>query len=282
LTGLSAQKIATGVGRTEGPSIRADGEIVVVSMNRGCLLKIKDGETSVLADVGHKPNGTAEWSDGSIYVAQSGGKRFGPDAGTGGVQVVTRDGVVSWLTRDPISPNDLCFGPDGFLYVTDPLWPRMDDGRLFRCNIETGESELHSVPWFPNGIAFGLDDALYVARYREQQIMRYSIDGGKFSAEEMFVQMAFGHPDGLVFDVDGNLIVCANSQIDGRAGEIHTYDPRGVLVDVFLPGQNRNYTNAALDAGRRLVITDTDGDAVLGVEEWPRPGLPLYPFRALN
>ena len=86
------------------------------------------------------------------------------------VKRVKRDGSVSWLTQDPIAPNDLCFGPDGWLYVTDPTrdFDPRTDGRLFRVNIETGECQLIcTVDYYPNGIGFGPDDALYVANCRD-------------------------------------------------------------------------------------------------------------------
>jgi gluconolactonase len=295
VTGLVARRIASEVGRCEGPVIRLDGEIVVTSMSHGKLYKIVDGKTQVLADVGHSPNGATEGSDGIIYVAQAGGKRWGPGAGIGGIQAVARDGSWRWVTQDPIAPNDLCFGPDGWLYCTDPTKSPLyftdptkrrdalrDDGRIFRCDVETGEARLlGSVPWYPNGIGFGPDNALYVANYSAQDpsIVRFSVEGDRLSKGELYVKMAIGHrPDGFLFDVGGNIVIGANS--DGEPpGEIQTYDRNGRLIDTFVPGSEKKYTNVALGSDRVLIVTDTDGQAVLGVDGWPYAGLPLYPFR---
>lgn len=287
---LVVRTIATGVGHCEGPVIRADGEVVVVSMDQGRLYKIAGGRTAVLAEPGFFPNGATEGADGTIYVTQGGGrmvdgKMRSASDGTGGIQTVSRDGKVGWLTQDPIAPNDLCFGPDGWLYVTDPTRnrPGRDDGRLFRCNVETGEAQLIcSVPWFPNGIGFGLDDALYVARVGESQIMRFELEGEKLGKGEVYCRMVPSHrPDGFAFDVEGNLIVGCNANAGDNqdTGQVQTFDRNGKLVDTFVPGSNKLYTNVALDANRRLVITDTHGGAVLEVEGWPHPGLPLHPFR---
>lgn len=289
---LTARSIATNVGRTEGPMIRPDGEIVFTSMDQGKLYRIKDGQLSVLSEVGHQPNGATEWSDGTVYVAQAGGKHWGPNAGKGGIQAVARDGSWRWVTEDPIAPNDLCFGPDGYLYFTDPtrFRPARDDGRLWRCDVKTGEAELLcSLPWFPNGLAFGLeDDALYVARSIEfpgalqSAIVRFPLHNGKLGKEELFVPMAPTHrPDGFLFDVDGNLVIGCNSNTknDQTTGQIQCFDRNGKQMETFIPGKSKMYTNVALAGDRVLIITDTDGGAVLAVDNWPKAGLPLHPFR---
>lgn len=283
--------IGEGLGFTEGPVFLQSGEIVVVSIDQGRLYRLTETGPRVFAEPGGGPNGAAEGPDGSVYVAQNGGKwnaavrkaavrKAAPDL-TGGVQVVSPDGAVRWLTRDPIAPNDLCFGPDGFLYVTDPTRrPSRDDGRLWRCHPETAEAELLvSVHWYPNGIGFGLeDDALYVASTQEQQIKRFPLVAGRLGAPEVAIQMTTGHPDGFAFDADGNLIVCAVSWSDAP-GEIQTWSPGGKLLDVLRPGPGRRYTNAALSAGRVLAVTDSEGGRVLALDPWPRAGLMLHPFR---
>jgi gluconolactonase len=287
---LAAREIATGVGRSEGPVIRADGEIVFVSMSHGKLYKIKDGKTSALSDVGHQPNGATEAADGTIYVAQAGGKHWGPDAGKGGIQAVARDGTWRWVTQDPIAPNDLCFGPDGWLYFTDPKRnnPARDDGRLWRCNVETGEADLmRSVLWSPNGIGFSFeDDAIYVAVAIEHPgelqsaIVRFPLQNGKLGKEEPFIHIAPSHrPDGFLFDTEGNCVVGANANTQDGKGQIQTYDRNGKLIDVFEPGPGRMYTNVAVAADKRLIITDTQFEKVLAVDNWPHAGMPLHPFR---
>jgi gluconolactonase len=283
---LTARSIARNVGATEGPVIRADGEIVFVSVDQARLYRVQSGETSVLAELPGGPNGATEGRDGTIYVAQCGG-RWGrnkkPDwSFISGVQAVGRDGNVRWLSTDPIAPNDICFGPDGCLYVTDPTRYRdaRDDGRLFRVHVETGETEiLCSLEWYPNGIGFGPDDALYVAKSGpDYGIVRFSLANGRLERPEEFIRMGTYKPDGVLFDAEGNFTTAAISTGEGP-GQIQTYDSSGRSIDSFVPRSHKEFTNVALGSDRRLIITSPEDGSVLAVDGWPYAGLPLHPFR---
>lgn len=280
----SPTTVATGVGFAEGPLYTPSGEVYFTSITHGRLYRIVDGGAEVAADLGGGANGAALGADGSIYVAQNGGRwaRNGPRWGVdsvGGVQVVRPDGTIEWVNRDPIAPNDLCFGPDGLLYVTDPTRaPGVADGRIWRIDTDRKEAELlRSVSWFPNGIGFGVDDRLYVASTHDSRILAFRLDDGVLSDEETVVRMDTGHPDGFTFDVEGNLIVCA-IDLDGRPGTIQTWSVEGKKLDQYTPGEDSKYTNVALDGNGRMVIADSDGGRLLEVN-WPTRGLELYPFR---
>ena len=147
--------LAGGLGFLERPVFAQAGEIVVTSMDYGHLYALGDDGVRILVVIGGGPNGAAEGPDDTLYVAQSGGRnRHRRPVLTGGIQAVRADGRIDWITQDPYSPNDLCFGPDGYLYVTDPTRPRpsRDDGRLWRVDVETFEAELLvSTRWYPNG-----------------------------------------------------------------------------------------------------------------------------------
>lgn len=276
--------LCEGLGFIEGPIWRSDGTMFVTSMTNGVMYSVSEDGVRVAAMTGGGPNGAAEGAGDVVFVAQSGAAQVGlksPEM-TGGVQVVrSASAEVAWVTRDPVVPNDLCLGPDGCLYVTDPTWrPERDDGRIWRVDVQSGEAELlGSVPWYPNGIGFGHDDALYVASTGEQRILRVELNGSRLGAAETVVQMDRGMPDGFAFDVDGHIIVAAITARDDEPGSIQVWDlAGGKEVEVIQPVTDRFVTNVAL-SGNKLAVCASSTGRVLLFEDWPSAGLPLYPFR---
>ena len=273
--------IAENLGVLEGPVTCQDGSIVVTSIDRGHVYRIVGGEVQTLAVTGGGPNGATEGTDGRIFIAQNGGA---PPAANeirspAGVQVIDREGKVHLFGKGMRSPNDLCFGPDGFLYVTDPTRkPERDEGRIWRCNVETLECELLlSCDWYPNGIGFATqDDWIYVADSRHRRIVRLPLSDFRAQSLETVVQIEHGIPDGFAFDVQGDLIVaCPNPA--GPSGDVQVYR-NGKLVETLRPGNSKIYTNLALSPDAKIYICDADLGNVLE-HDWAHAGLALHPFR---
>jgi len=274
---------AARVGRCEGPLIRQSGGLVVCSISHGCLYELAGSGPRQLADTAGGPSGLAEVLDGTLYVAQQGhyGHARQEPRIWGGVQQVSAEGQVSWLTQDPYCPNDLCVGPDGYIYLTDPSRRPWNDGRLWRIDPATGEAELlQSVDYYPNGIGFALDDdALFIASTSGREILRYPLTpDGRLGTPDVFATAPHGLPDGFAFDVDGNLIVCAVC-LDEQPGELQIFDRDGTLLDRLHPGPGSLYTNLAIGPDGAAYVTDTQGEQVLVISDWASPGLALHPFR---
>jgi gluconolactonase len=222
---------ATDLKAPEGPVLLPDRSWLVVEMgaNPGCVTHISsDGQKKrVIAETG-RPNGLAIDKEGLIWVAES---------ETPSLLRLTMDADVEvFLTDcdgDPfLFPNDLAFGPDGALYMTDSgilyedilfdgklrpdfmeLYP---DGRVYRIDLRNKRvTKLDSGIRFTNGIAFGPDDNLYVNETLTGTVYRYRVKNGELvGGREDFGNsilsretLKAGGPDGMKFGADGNLYV---------------------------------------------------------------------------
>jgi gluconolactonase len=272
--------IASGLGVLEGPVTCQDGSVVVTSIDQGRLYRIRDGKSEVLAETRGGPNGATEGADGRIYVSQNGGAAPAKSdvLAPAGVQVISPNGSIEHFGLGMVAPNDLCFGPDGFLYVTDPSRiPNRDDGRIWRCNPKTLECQmLLHCDWYPNGIGFDKEtDFVYVADSRHCRIVRIPLDDFSEGAVETVITIDHGIPDGFAFDVDANLLVaCPNFK---TSGDVQVYRD-GMLKEVIRLGTSNLYLNLAISEKRDLYICDGSRGEVLRLD-WEYPGLPLYPFR---
>lgn len=281
---MEPRVIATGVGFCEGPVWTADGRLVVTSIDHSCLYLIEGGKATILARTGGGPNGLTEGADGTLYVTQNGGVYGAGErvAATleAGIQAVS-DGRVSYLARGLDAPNDLCFGPDDRLYFTDPRGPATPQntlpGRVYVMRLGSPAELLLEGPAFTNGIAFGPEpEFLYVAETFRGRVLRYRLQDGRAAEPEVFCTTEPGFPDGLCFDVNGQLFVAAT-----LARQVQVFNPSGRRVARLPCGERSLPTNCCFGGkqGTALYVTDSLGQRVLAFEMGVR-GLPLYPRRA--
>lgn len=291
--------LAPGVGFTEGPVFTQSGEVIFVSPDRGMLHSVSAAGVEIFAVVGGAPVGATEGPEGAIYFTQSPKRRS--SCMTGGIQRVRDDSFIEWVTMDPVSPNDLCFGPDGRLWVTDPSAHRPDgrhDSRIWRVDVETEQADLMlTVDYYANGIAFGLeDDAVYIADTHNRLIVRHPIKAGLLGEPETVAETRDGVPDGFAFDSQGNIMVAVISTKPADQdphGTLQVFSPSGDLVEILEPRRGRMINNVAIGPDGRVVAANphdrsfrTPGRAPLANEkgavlqtQWDYPGLPLHPFR---
>ena len=280
---MEPRVVGSELGFTEGPVWTSDGRLLVTSISRGCIYEIGAGGARVAAQTGGGPNGLTEGEGGVLYVAQNGGiygtGERSPVPAVPGIQRVV-GGEVTYIAEGLDAPNDLCFGPDGRLYFTDPRGPATGEntkpGRLYAMEIGGTPQLLAEGPAFINGLAFGPDPSeLYVAETFRQRVLLYRLQGGAVSEPQEFCRTEAGLPDGLCFDEQGRLYVAAT-----LAYEVQVFDGDGRRVGSFPCGEGSLPTNCCFGGpqGRTLFVTDSAGKRVLAFD-LDVTGLPLYPFR---
>jgi gluconolactonase len=282
--------VASGLGFLEGPVYLGGGVVASADINGQCVWRYEDGKASVIARTGGGANGATLGPGGEIWVANNGGISLGwrgywfpPDPIDGRIQRITAEGEVIDVSGDlpgaaPHRPNDLCFGPDGMLYFTDPRnWEditHLEVGRIWRLDPSTGSAEvLSEVPMFCNGIAFGPEpNALYVAQTMGMKVIRFDWSPTGLGEPRDWVALPVGFPDGFCFSADGDCYVC------GATGNVlQVFDADGGLKRTIEFPEHADPTNCCLGDGVLYVTCSGSGELVgfdVGAES-----LPLYPFR---
>lgn len=285
------------LGDPEGPVLLPDGRWAVVEMSpdTGYVTIISsDGRSKqILAKTG-RPNGLTVDAKGMLWIANSVPPSLIRLDLSGDSEV-----IASGSESLPfLWPNDLCFGPDGLIYMTDSgvnhgEWQKVEpdkrleaelDGRVFRIDPQGGSVELIDRGFrFTNGIAFGPDNRLYVNESLSGNIYFYDWKDGRLVADRQLFgnvqdsepEGVLGHPDGMAFGANGYLYVTVYSR-----GEVVVFDAGGTVVkriETRWPrmtnlafgqeGENRIYVTTATEerAGQLSIYeVDTDGYPLFG------------------
>jgi gluconolactonase len=244
----ASRVLAADLSDPEAPVLLPDGRWAIVEMSpdTGCVTIIdpKDRSKQVLAKTG-RPNGLAIDAEGDLWIANSVPPSLMRLDFAGNLEVVTRGSE----SLPFLWPNDLCFGPDGAIYMTDSgvdhgPWQkvapqdRLDaklDGRVLRIDPKTGSVQLIDRGLrFANGIAFGPDKRLYANESLTSKVYVYDWkDGGVVPERRPFGDVRdaepddgiISHPDGMAFGADGCLYVSIYSR-----GDIVALDAGGAVV----------------------------------------------------
>ena len=286
---------ATGFVAPEGPVALPDGTWLIVEggAERGCVTHISaDGQTKRIIKKTGRPNGLAVDSNGVIWVAES---------KTPSLVRLTMDGKAEVVATDCdgeafLFPNDLCFGPDGALYLTDSgvfidnfapnnqIRPDyMDvayDGRVYRIDVGSGKvKKLDSGIKFTNGIAFGPDRLLYTNETLTGNIYRYDRIEGEIGGPRVLfgnvirpdAPKGWKGPDGMAFSGEGRLFVAVFGQKD-----VTVLGAKGEVVE-RIPTAGKLPTNVAfaLPGRKRIHVTEYEFGQVEAFDV-TADGLPLW------
>jgi gluconolactonase len=286
---------AKNIGAPEGPISLTDGSMYVTEMSNTTLNVTKlsaTGARKVIKTTGGRPNGLAVDGEGLIWIAEAGQRAL--------VCIDPEGRELKRLEGDQkhgrfYFPNDLAFGPDGHLYMTDSGMALTDfldgqnfvqdfmnlkwDGRVYQIDprhmkiIRMIDSNIR----FTNGIAFGIDNTLYANASFTGEIYRYDVFGPKKPKRELFgnvlqrdKQTGFKGPDGMKFGVDGRLYCTVYGQknvtVLGKTGKV----AERLALDGPCP------TNLAFSRdGKKILVTEVSKGQV-EVLNAPCAGLELY------
>lgn len=290
-----ARVFADGIGAPEGPICLPGGEMYVTEMSGEtlCVTRLDArGGRHLVTRTGGRPNGLAIDGDSLIWIAE---------AGQQALLCVTPEGrEILRLEADEagerfLFPNDLAFGPDGHLYMTDSGMAVTDfldgqnfvegyldldwDGRVYEIDPKAGRVVriIDRGIRFTNGICFDAEGRLYANASFTGEIYRYDLSSDGAPKREVFGNVKQPHegtdfqgPDGMKFGTDGRLYCTVYGQrnvtvldADGRVAERLT-----------LQGVAPTNCAFALEGGRLLVTEVSIGR----VEELSVPcgGLPLH------
>jgi gluconolactonase len=172
------------------------------------------------------------------------------------------DGVVETLVGGAangpfVAPNDVAFGPDGRLYLTDsgdldflaPVAP----GRIFALDGVGVEEVVTLAPCYVNGIAFDEDGAMLWTETSTRRVCRRQ-DG---VTQALATLAEPDLPDGLALAEDGRVFVAA---VTSRAVVALSSD--GAVVDRIDVGAEP--TNCAFDGSVLVVTASTDSSGSPG------------------
>ena len=291
---MAKRLFATEVGAPEGPVCLADGAMYVTEMSGAklCITAIdKAGHKQVIHKTNGRPNGLTTDGHGRLWIAEAGLRALicMDDKGN---EIRRLEGSVEFPFY---FPNDLCFGPNGLLYMTDSGMRVEDflngqefydgyrqfdwDGRVYEID-PVALKILRVIDrkiLFTNGIAFGPDNMLYANASFTGEVYRYDVLGQKEPKREVFGNVLqpfegddFRGPDGMAFGTDGRLYCTVYGQQN-----VTVLDSKGNVAE-RLPLDGPNPTNCAFTLiGHKLRVTEV-GKGQVEELDVPCDGLPLH------
>ena len=284
-------------GTSEGPAW--DGEFLLfthIPDSKIYKFDPKTSTTQVFRENTNCANGLMFDEDGKLYACEGGGRR-----------VVRYDGDSTTVLADSYQgskfnvPNDLAIDPEGRVWFTDPFYEgaggawsedrsnkELDHDSVYRIDLKDGKStaviRVTEDTTRPNGLLFSLDfKTLYVAQSgrledEKRQLRAYPVNSdGSLGPHEVIHD--FGEHrgiDGMVLDVEGNIIATAGYKAGGPGPMIYVFSASGEVLETH-PTPFDRPTNCSFGGEdlSTLYVTTIDGFLLRAFTE--RQGRLAYP-----
>ena len=258
-------KVVDGLNFPEGPAYDGKSSIYLSNCYGGWISKISDStiDTFLIKNNSEltieKTNGTTFWKDDFLYFCEYGKGKIMRSRGFKILEIYAEGFEGKKFNR----PNDLTFDKNGNLFFTDPSSydKNILDGRIFFVDAITKIVKLLDDSLaFPNGINISpLDHKLYVCESVFNRIFRYDITvDNKLTNKELFAIIPGGDPDGIEFDINGNLYV---AHFGGKA--VYIFSPEGNLLQkIETPGSKPTNLEFGDEDYKTLYLTEVETNSL--------------------
>lgn len=258
-------KVAEGLNFPEGPAYDGKSAIFFSNCYGGWIGKFSDVDLDTFVSRSNdsllleKTNGLTYGVDEFLYVCEYGKGRILRMNKDAQMEIYAEGYDGKRFNR----PNDIIIDESGNLFFTDPKSydKNILDGRIYFIDVKTKEVILLDDSLaFPNGINISpIDKKLYVCESAKQKIVRYKITvENKIIEKEDFVELPGGDPDGIEFDIKGNLYV---AHFGGKA--IYIFSPEGELLQkVETPGTKPTNLEFGDQDYKTLFLTEVETNSL--------------------
>jgi gluconolactonase len=277
--GARLERVAAGLGFTEGPLWLPDGRLLFQDLKAERTHVVgEDGAVATLREATGAANGQTFDADERIVFCEQNGRRVSrmrPDGSDLEVLAEEYDG------KRLNSPNDIVSRSDGLLYFTDPPYGAPPDRPLSFQGVYALDRANHLrllADDFekPNGLAFAPDEkTLYVCDTARYHVRAFAVrPDGTFEpgSGRVLAEMdpgESGGPDGMKVDREGRLYIAV-------ALGIWVYEPDGRLLGILATPKRPSNLAWCGPNGDALAITVQDEvyRLALGVPGCTPPFLP--------
>lgn len=285
-------------GVTEGPAW--DGEALLFTHIPSSRILRYDpctGGSTLYREDTNNANGLMFDPKGELFACEGGRRRVVRYEADGSVTV-----LADKLQGKKLNiPNDLAIDVEGRVWFTDPFYEgaagvwsydrsnkELDHDSVYRLDEkEDGDWDIVRVTFDttrPNGLLFSLDHGvLYVAQsgrepHEKRDLRAYPVnpDGGLGDAEVIHDFGPHRGIDGMVLDIEGNIVATAGNSIGGPGPSIYVFDPSGGLIERHPLNVNQP-TNCTFGGKDLSTLYVTTGDGYLLRAFTERQGRLAYP-----